>query len=68
MSIDLYYMNMSPPSRSVIMTIKSLGLTNVNIKTVDVFKGEHMKEEFIAINPQHCIPTLVDGDLKMCER
>lgn len=61
-------MNMSPPSRSVIMTIKSLGLTNVNIKTVDVFKGEHMKEEFIAINPQHCIPTLVDGDLKMCER
>ena len=30
-------------------------------------KGEHMDKEFLAINPRHCIPTIVDDDLNLWE-
>ncbi|KAF6208546.1 hypothetical protein GE061_017004 [Apolygus lucorum] len=29
--------------------------------------GEHMGEDFLKINPQHTVPVLVDGDLKLAE-
>merc|ERR1712098_180185 len=36
-------------------------------KNLDLMAGEHMKPEFLAINPMHNIPTLVDGDLVLNE-
>ncbi|XP_027229525.1 glutathione S-transferase 1 [Penaeus vannamei] len=66
MPIDLYYMPMSAPCRSVMLTAKAVGV-DLNLKLLDLTAGEHMKPEFVAINPQHCIPTLVDGDLKLWE-
>lgn len=33
----------------------------------NLMTGEHMKPEFLAINPYHQIPSLVDGDLKIGE-
>uniref|UniRef100_W6MEZ5 Glutathione-S-transferase-like-1 protein n=1 Tax=Coenobita clypeatus TaxID=474045 RepID=W6MEZ5_9EUCA len=63
---DFYYLLLSPPCRSVMLTAEAVGV-KLNLKKVDIFKGEQMKPEFIAINPQHCIPTLVDGDLVLWE-
>ncbi|RXG56443.1 Glutathione S-transferase 1-1 [Armadillidium vulgare] len=64
-TMDLYYFNMSPPCRAVGLCAKTLGIS-VNKVTL-LLTGEHLKPEFLAINPQHCIPTLVDGDLKLWE-
>lgn len=60
-------MDISAPCRGSMLTAKALGI-ELNLKKLDIFSGEHMKPEFVAINPQHCIPTLVDGDLKLWER
>lgn len=30
-------------------------------------KGEHLSAEYLAINPNHQVPTLVDGDIKIHE-
>jgi len=38
-----------------------------NFKFLDLLNGEHMKPEFLAINPMHNIPTMVDGDFVMNE-
>ncbi|KAL7632194.1 UNVERIFIED_CONTAM: hypothetical protein RMT77_017499 [Armadillidium vulgare] len=64
--MDLYYFNMSPPCRAVGLCAKTLGIS-LNKKVTLLFSGEHLTPEFLAINPQHSIPTLVDGDLKLWE-
>lgn len=49
MTIDLYYMPLSAPCRSIIMLAKTLGLELKLIKT-DLFAGEHMTPEFIKVS------------------
>lgn len=66
MPIDLYYMDASAPCRSVMMTAKMIGV-ELNLKPLNLMAGEHMKPEFIAINPQHNIPTISDDDLHLNE-
>lgn len=66
MVATLYYMKPSPFTRPVLLTMKALGIT-LELKEVNTFKGEQLKPEFVAINPQHTVPTLVDGDLTVCE-
>ncbi|KAG7155808.1 Glutathione S-transferase 1-like 8 [Homarus americanus] len=66
MAVVLYYHPLSPPSRAVLLTAKALNLS-LTLKKVDVLAGEQLKPEFIAINPQHTIPTMVDGNLKLWE-
>ena len=61
-------MGPSPYCRSVVMTLQALGLEDVNKINVNIMEGEQLKDEFLAINPQHCVPTLVDGDLTVWER
>ena len=34
---------------------------------IDYFKGEHKTEAYMAINPNACLPALVDGDLVLWE-
>ncbi|KAG7175990.1 Glutathione S-transferase 1-like 1 [Homarus americanus] len=67
MPVDLYYLLMSFPCRASMLTAKAVNL-EVNLKKLDIFSGEQMKPEFLALNPQHCVPTLVDGDLTLWER
>ncbi|XP_054726906.1 glutathione S-transferase E14-like [Anastrepha obliqua] len=64
--MDFYYMLFSPPCRSVLLTAKSLGI-ELNKKVLDLFAGEHLTPEFLKINPQHVIPTLVDNDFVLWE-
>lgn len=57
---------MSAPCRSVIMTADALNV-QLNLKPLDLMKGEHLTPEFIKINPQHTIPTLVDNEFSIWE-
>ncbi|CAG2171673.1 unnamed protein product, partial [Oppiella nova] len=66
MTIDLYVMNLSPPCRAVLMAVKQLNLT-VNIKQIDLRKGEHLTPEYLKINPVHTVPTLVDDGFALWE-
>jgi len=66
MGIDLYSLPLSPPARTVLLLAKYLGV-DLNIKNLDLFAGEHLKPEFIAINPQHTVPTLVDNGFVITE-
>lgn len=61
--MELYYNIVSPPSRSVLMLVKHLGIeSEVKMKSVNLRAGEHMTEDYIRMNPQHCVPTLLTED------
>jgi len=66
MPIDLYYLQLSPPCRAVHTTAKQLGI-DVNIKNVDLAKGEHLTPEYLKLNPTHKVPTLVDDQFVLFE-
>uniref|UniRef100_A0A6A7G3J2 Glutathione S-transferase n=1 Tax=Hirondellea gigas TaxID=1518452 RepID=A0A6A7G3J2_9CRUS len=65
-SVDCYYMAASPPCRAVQLTAKSLGI-ELNLKPMDLMKKQQLEPEFLQLNPQHCIPTIVDGDFVLWE-
>jgi len=48
------------------MMLEELGL-DYEIVPVDIQKGAQMTPEFLAMNPNHKIPVLVDGDLTIFE-
>ncbi|TDG48258.1 hypothetical protein AWZ03_005433 [Drosophila navojoa] len=64
--MDFYYMPGSAPCRSVIMTAKALGV-ELNKKIVNTLEKEQLKPEFVKINPQHTIPTIVDNGFALWE-
>ncbi|XP_064549167.1 glutathione S-transferase 1-1-like [Drosophila montana] len=64
--LDFYYMLYSAPCRSILMLAQALGV-ELNRRQVDLDAGDHLKPEFVKINPQHTIPTLVDGDFALWE-
>ncbi|XP_067614163.1 glutathione S-transferase 1-1-like [Eurosta solidaginis] len=64
--MDFYDTAGSAPCRSVIMTAKALGL-NLNKKPMNLMAGEYMKPEYLKLNPQHTIPTLVDNGFPLWE-
>lgn len=48
------------------MLAKALGV-KLNLKPLSVQKKEHLTPEFLKVNPQHTIPTLVDNDFVLWE-
>ncbi|CAL4124569.1 unnamed protein product [Meganyctiphanes norvegica] len=64
--MDFYYMPLSAPCRANMLTAKAVG-KELNLKYLNLMAGEQMKPEFVAINPQHVVPTLVDGDFVLWE-
>jgi glutathione S-transferase len=61
------YMNlMSPNVRRVRLTAAVLGMT-LEEKKLDFAKGEHKNPEYLALNPNGAVPTLVDGDFVLTE-
>ncbi|XP_013396534.1 glutathione S-transferase 1-like [Lingula anatina] len=62
----LYINKVDPQSIACMMLLSEAGI-KVNIKHVDLFKDEHKQDYFLNINPEHCVPTLVDGDFVLWE-
>lgn len=56
----------SPNVRRVRLTAAVLGL-ELDEVSLDLGKGEHKKPEYLAINPNGAVPTLVDGDVVLTE-
>lgn len=48
MKPELYFDQRSPPVRSVLLLIKTLGV-DVDEKPIDLAKGEHLSETFIKV-------------------
>ncbi|XP_066993925.2 glutathione S-transferase 1-1-like [Anabrus simplex] len=66
MTVDFYYVPLSPPCRSVMLCAKAIGV-DLNLKLTNLKAGDHLKPEFIKINPQHCVPTMVDNGFALWE-
>ncbi|XP_054159967.1 uncharacterized protein LOC128958177 [Oppia nitens] len=66
MTIDLYFLQLSPPARAVLMTCKQLGI-DVNVINLDFIKGEHLSPEYVKLNPAHQVPTIVDNEFVLYE-
>lgn len=64
--MKLYTFPMSPNCLRVVAAANQAGI-KLDRVIVDLTKGEQMKPEFIRLNPNHKVPTLVDGDYVLWE-
>ncbi len=64
--MQLYINPLSPNVRRVRLTAAVLGIA-LEEKNLDFAKGEHKNPEYLALNPNGAVPTLVDGDLVLTE-
>jgi len=64
--MKLYMNPLSPNDRRVRLTAAVLGLS-IEEKPLDFAKGEHKTPEYLALNPNGAIPTLVDGSFVLTE-
>lgn len=51
--ITLYYLSLSPPVRSVLLTAKALGI-ELELKNVNLLEGEHLTSEFTKVCSLFC--------------
>ncbi|XP_043279816.1 glutathione S-transferase 1-like isoform X2 [Venturia canescens] len=56
----VYLADASPPSRSILLAAEAMGL-NIDVRRIDLRRGEHLTEEFRKMNPEHTVPTLNDN-------
>lgn len=64
--MKLYMHPVSNTSRPVRLYIHENKLP-VEEQIVDLFTGEHYKEPYIGMNPNHMVPMLEDGDFRLTE-
>ena len=62
----LYGYPYSQHSRRVISLLEELDIV-YEFRLVDMMKGEYLSEQYLSINPNHQVPTLIDGDIKIHE-
>jgi glutathione S-transferase len=62
----LYHFAYSQHARRVVSLMEEAGL-QYELRHVDMAKGAHRSAEYLAINANHQVPTLVDGDTKIHE-
>lgn len=62
----IYTHPFSQHSRRVVALLESTGLA-YEAKFVDLAAAEHLSPHYLAINPNHQVPTLVDGDMRLHE-
>lgn len=64
--MKLYHHPASPFARKVLLAARLLGV-ELETQFVDLFAGQGQTPEFLALNPQGKVPTLVDGDFVLWE-
>ena len=64
--MKLYYHPASTASRPVLLFAAESGI-DLDLKLVDIFKGEHHQAPYTAINPNALVPMLEDGDFRLTE-
>jgi len=64
--VKLYYNPLSPNVRRARLTAAVLDL-KLDEQRLDFSKGEHKSPEYLALNPNGAVPTLVDGDFVLTE-
>ena len=62
----IYYHPASTTSRPLMLFSAESGM-NIDFQIVDLFAGEHYKPPYEAINPNHLVPVLDDGDFRLTE-
>jgi glutathione S-transferase len=62
----LYHFPLSPSARRVVALLEEAALP-YELRHVALDQGEHLSPEYLAVNPNHQVPTLVDGDLVIHE-
>jgi glutathione S-transferase len=62
----LYHFPHSQHARRVVSLMEEADL-QYELRHVDMAKGAHRSAEYLAINPNHQVPTLVDGDIRIHE-
>lgn len=62
----LYHHPYSQHARRVVALMEEAKLP-YELRRVALEKGEHMSPEFLAVNPNHQVPVLIDGDVKLFE-
>ncbi|XP_053965495.1 uncharacterized protein LOC128867908 [Anastrepha ludens] len=58
----LYYDDINPHSRAVLMILNMLDV-DIELRAIEMIRGEHMMPAYGKINPAHTVPTMVHNDL-----
>ena len=66
MVVELWGFRSSPPARMCEMVLSMLDV-EYDYRFIDFSKKENYSEDFLKVNPQHNVPVLVDGKLKINE-
>jgi glutathione S-transferase len=64
--VKLYYHPASTTSRPLMLFAAENGL-KIDFQVVDLFTGEHYQPPYEAVNPNHLVPVLDDGDFRLTE-
>jgi glutathione S-transferase len=64
--MKLYHHPASTASRPIVLFAAEQGIP-LDLQVVDIFTGEHHKSPYEAINPNHLVPVLEDGDFRLTE-
>jgi len=64
--MKLYYHPASTTSRPIVLFAAENGI-ELDLQVIDVFTGEHYQPAYEAINPNHLVPVLEDGDFRLTE-